>query len=114
MAYTQPLSSIINVTFNHGLTASQSPDGVLNPLNDKATPTSIDQSGGTWFFICFFAIIVSVVIYHWYRLLMEAKDEESGNDLAMGSYYNQLAMRTSFAKRRNALTNIDSDNILHM
>jgi hypothetical protein len=101
-------------SFSPGLSEPVSPTFEPNDLNHEESSSSFDRSGGPWFIICFFGIIVSIVIYHWYRLLTEGKEESSGQDVAMGSYYNHLSFRASFALRRNALRNNARNGILHM
>ena len=61
---------------------------------------------GTWFTICFFGIIVGIIIYPWYQLWKEKKDEE--DPYIMESYYDAATIKHTFALRRNALKNPDN------
>ena len=60
---------------------------------------------GAWFIICFFGVIVGIIIYPWYQLWKEKKDEQDQD--ALGSYYEAATIKHTFALRRNALKNPD-------
>ena len=67
---------------------------------------------GAWFIICFFGIIVGIIIYPWYQLWKEKKDEEVPD--VIESYYDAATIKHTFALRRNALKNSDKvqDNLV--
>lgn len=74
---------------------------VLNQQGNDTQFSTADPSFGAWFIICFFGIIVGIIIYPWYRLWKEKKAEEDPD--ALGSYYEAATVKYTFALRRNAL-----------
>ena len=93
------------MSYNHSISEDNNhvSNSILNQPRNDAQSFTADPSFGAWFIICFFGILVSIIIYPWYRLWKEKKDEEDQD--ALGSYYEAATFRYTFALRRNALRN---------
>ena len=72
-----------------------------NDLDNTNSIAKYQGTFGAWFIICFFGIIVGIIVYPWYHLWREKKDEEDPD--AMGSFYDVATIKYTFALRRNAL-----------